>query len=39
MDAFLAGIKMVVDTLGATVVLPIVIFLLAVIMGAKWGRA
>ncbi len=39
MDAFLAGIKMVVDTLGATVVLPIVIFLLAVLMGAKWGRA
>jgi galactitol PTS system EIIC component len=39
MDAFLAGLKTVIDNLGATVVLPIFIFLLAWAMGAKPARA
>jgi len=39
MDAFLAGLKTVVDSLGSTVVLPIFIFLLAWAMGAKPARA
>ncbi len=39
MDAFLLAMKAVIDNLGATVVLPIIIFLVALIMGAKPGRA
>ena len=39
MDAFLTGLKAAVDTLGATVLLPIVIFIIAVVLGAKVGRA
>ncbi len=39
MDTFLQALRAVIDNLGATVVLPIVIFLLAWIMGAKPGRA
>lgn len=39
MDAFLAGLKSAVDTLGATVLLPIVIFVIAVVLGARVGRA
>jgi PTS system galactitol-specific IIC component len=39
MDAFLTGLKSAVDTLGATVLLPIVIFVIAVVLGAKVGRA
>lgn len=39
MDAFLAGLKSAVDTLGATVLLPIVIFIIAVVLGARVGRA
>ncbi len=39
MDAFLQGLKAVIDALGATVLLPIMIFIFAVIMGAKAGRA
>lgn len=39
MDAFLAGLKAAIDTLGATVLLPIVIFIIAVVLGAKVGRA
>jgi len=39
MDAFLAALKGLFDTLGATVVLPIIIFLLAWALGAKPGRA
>ncbi|GAP21181.1 PTS galactitol transporter subunit IIC [Leptolinea tardivitalis] len=39
MDAFLAGLKTVIDSLGSTVVLPIFIFLLAWAMGAKPARA
>lgn len=39
MDAFLTGLKAAIDTLGATVLLPIVIFIIAVVLGAKVGRA
>ena len=39
MDTFLSGLKAAVDTLGATVLLPIVIFIIAVILGAKAGKA
>src|SRR5690606_41656477 len=39
MDAFLSGLKSAIDTLGATVLLPIVIFIIAVILGAKVGKA
>lgn len=39
MDAFLTALKAVIDNLGATVMLPIIIFLLALILGAKPGRA
>jgi len=39
MDAFLTALKAVIDNLGATVVLPVIIFLVAWIMGAKPGRA
>ncbi|OQM74422.1 PTS galactitol transporter subunit IIC [Manganibacter manganicus] len=39
MDAFLSGLKGAVDTLGATVLLPVVIFIIAVILGAKAGKA
>lgn len=39
MDALLAGLKSAIDTLGPTVLLPIVIFIIAVILGAKPGKA
>lgn len=39
MDGVLAGLKAVVDSLGATVLLPIVIFVIALVLGAKPGRA
>lgn len=39
MDSFLNGLKVIVDSLGATVVLPIFIFLLSLFMGAKPARA
>jgi galactitol PTS system EIIC component len=39
MDAFLTGLKSIIDSLGSTVVLPIFIFLLAWAMGAKPARA
>ena len=39
MDAFLTGLKTAIDTLGATVLLPIVIFIIAIVLGAKAGRA
>ncbi len=39
MDAFLSGLKAAVDTLGATVLLPIVIFVIAAVLGAKIGKA
>jgi PTS system galactitol-specific IIC component len=35
MDAFLSGLKAIIDTLGATVLLPVVIFIIALILGAK----
>jgi PTS system galactitol-specific IIC component len=39
MDGFLSGLKTAVDTLGATVLLPIVIFIIAIILGAKVSKA
>lgn len=39
MDSILTAFKGVVDTLGATVLLPIVIFAIALVLGAKPGRA
>lgn len=39
MDTFLTGLKSAVDTLGPTVLLPIVIFVIALLLGAKAGRA
>jgi PTS system galactitol-specific IIC component len=39
MEQFLVALRAVIDNLGATVILPIVIFIVAVIMGAKPGRA
>ena len=39
MDAFLGGLKAVIDTLGATVLLPVVIFIIAIVLGAKAGKA
>ena len=39
MDSLLVGLKAVVDGLGATVLLPIVIFVIALVFGAKPGRA
>ncbi len=39
MDTILTDIKAVIDALGATVLLPIFIFIFALILGAKPGRA
>jgi PTS system galactitol-specific IIC component len=39
MDATLTALKALIDNLGATVVLPIIIFFVALILGAKPGRA
>lgn len=39
MDAILSGIKMFFDTFGATIMLPIIIIILALVLGAKFGRA
>lgn len=39
MDAFLAGLKSVIDAMGSTVLLPIIIFVFALILRAKPGRA
>lgn len=39
LDSILAGIKMFFDTFGATIMLPIIIIILALILGAKFGRA
>lgn len=39
MDSFLTGLKAAVDTMGPTVLLPIVIFIIALILGARVGRA
>jgi PTS system galactitol-specific IIC component len=39
MDTFLSGLKSAVDTLGPTVLLPVVIFVIAIVLGAKVGKA
>ncbi len=39
LDSILAGIKMFFDTFGATIMLPIIIIILALVLGAKFGRA
>jgi len=39
METFLTTLKAVIDSLGATVVLPIIIFVLGLILGAKPGKA
>lgn len=39
MDSFLSGLKAIIDTLGATVLLPMVIFIIAIVLGAKAGKA
>ncbi len=39
MDAILSGIKMFFDTFGSTIMLPIIIVILALALGAKFGRA
>ena len=39
MDAVMETIKMIVDTLGATVLLPIFIFFFALVLGTKVGKA
>jgi PTS system galactitol-specific IIC component len=39
MEVFLTTLQAVMDNLGATVVLPIIIFFVALIMGAKPGKA
>jgi PTS system galactitol-specific IIC component len=39
MESILTAFKGVVDTLGATVLLPIIIFVIAVVLGARPGRA
>ena len=39
MEGFLTALKAVIDSLGATIALPIIIFFLALILGAKPGKA
>lgn len=39
MDTVLAGLKGAIDTLGPTILLPIVIFIIAVVLGAKVSKA
>ncbi len=39
MEVFLATLKAVIDSLGATVVLPIIIFVVGLVLGAKPGKA
>jgi PTS system galactitol-specific IIC component len=39
MEVFLSTLKAIIDNLGATVALPIIIFLFAVALGAQPGRA
>jgi len=39
MEVFLTTLKAIIDNLGATVALPIIIFVVAMILGAKPGRA
>ena len=39
MYAILTGIKAAIDALGPTVLMPIVIFLIAIVLGARLGKA
>ena len=39
MDGFLVGLKQVIDALGATVLLPLIIIIIALVLGAKTGKA
>src|SRR5262245_5033658 len=39
MDSFLSALKGVLDSLGATIALPIIIFIIAIVLGAKPGKA
>ncbi len=39
MDVFLTALKAVIDGLGATIALPIIIFFVALVLGAKPGKA
>lgn len=39
MDNVLAGLKAVIDGLGSTVLLPVVIFIIGLVLGAKPGKA
>ncbi len=39
METFLTALKAVIDQLGATVVLPVIIFILGLVLGAKPGKA
>ena len=39
MEVFLTTLKSVIDSLGATVVLPIIIFVVGLVLGAKPGKA
>jgi PTS system galactitol-specific IIC component len=39
MDAFLQGVQGVINALGASVLLPIMIFIFAIVLGTKPGRA
>ena len=39
MDVFLTTLKAVIDGLGATIALPIIIFIVALVLGAKPGKA
>jgi PTS system galactitol-specific IIC component len=39
MDSFLTALKAVLDSLGATIALPIIIFIVALVLGAKPGKA
>ena len=39
LEGSLAGLKLFFDTFGATIMLPIIIIVLALILGAKFGRA
>jgi PTS system galactitol-specific IIC component len=39
MEVFLTTLKAVIDSLGATIVLPIIIFFVGIVLGAKPGKA
>ncbi|HNX45731.1 MAG TPA: PTS transporter subunit IIC [Anaerolineaceae bacterium] len=39
MDSILSGLKLFFDTFGSTILLPIIIIILALVLGAKFGRA